>query len=528
MGSKKLQVWLPLILSGVMVVGMMIGFGLRDKSINNIFLSSGKKSSIQEAMDLVKNKYVDPIKTDSLNQIIIDQFLSQLDPHSVFIPATDLKEVNEELMGNFQGIGVEFQLFNDTMNIVNVIKNGPSEKAGLMIGDEIIKVNDTILLAGQKIAADKIRKHLRGLEGSTVKLTLLRDGKLKDVVITRGNIPVSSIDAAYIVAPAVGYIRINKFAENTYREFMNNLENLQKQGMQKLILDLRGNGGGILSEAVNMADEFLSDDKLIVYTEGEHSPRQEYRCKRDGLFETGSLIVLVDETSASASEVLTGALQDWDRATIIGRRTFGKGLVQQQFTLSDGSAVRLTIARYYTPLGRNIQKPYNKGKENYEEELLNRFHDGELVKPDLSAVKGKPFKTPKGHLVYGGGGITPDIFIPFDTAHMGLAYMNLFRKNVLANFVYHHYKEHVTVFKPIKTVNELMEKFKPAEKEWVEFKAFAAKDSISIDNIKPKEKEDLLQRMQALMGRQLFNNEGYFEVLNHHDDAIEKALGSLK
>ena len=528
MGSKKLQIWLPLILSIVMVIGMMIGFQLRDKSISSSFWSSGKKSSVQEVMDLVKNKYVDDIKADSINQIIIDQFLSQLDPHSVYIPAVELKDVNEELMGNFQGIGVEFQMFNDTLNIVNVIKGGPSEKAGILVGDEIIKVNDTVQLAGKKISPDNIRKQLRGLEGSSVKVTILRESVLKDIIITRGTIPVSSIDAAYIIAPSVGYIRVNKFAEHTYREFMNNLENLQKQGMQKLILDLRGNGGGLLSEAINMADEFLDEDKLIVYTEGNHSTRKEYHCQRDGLFEKGALVVLVDETSASASEVLTGALQDWDRATIIGRRTFGKGLVQQQFSLSDGSAVRLTIARYYTPLGRNIQKSYSSGKEKYEAELFNRFHDGELVKPDSSKLHGKPYKTPNGHTVYGGGGITPDIFIPYDTANMELGNVKMYRKNILGNFVYSMYKQQATSFKSLKSTDELMQKFKPNDQNWQQLVSFAAKDSIRLDTAKPKEKEHLLQHMQALMARQLFRNEGYFEVINRYDEALHKALGSLK
>ena len=528
MASKKLQIWLPLILSLIMVIGMIIGFQLRDKSINNNFWASGKKSSVQEVMDLVNSKYVDNVKTDSIDQIIIEQFLSNLDPHSVYIPATNLKEVNEELMGKFEGIGVEFRMFNDTMNIVNIIKDGPSEKAGIMIGDEIIKVNDSIQLAGKKIGTDNIRKHLRGLEGSSVKVSILRNGVMKDITITRGTIPVSSIDAAYLIEPTVGYVRINKFAENTYREFMNNLENLQKQGMQKLILDLRENGGGLLNEAINMADEFLDGNKLIVYTEGIHSPRKEYHCERDGLFEKGALVVLVDETSASASEVLAGALQDWDRATIIGRRTFGKGLVQLQYSLSDGSAVRLTIARYFTPLGRNIQKSYSNGKEKYEEELLNRYHDGELIKQDSSKLQGTPFKTPKGHIVYGGGGITPDIFIPYDTSNMSINNLKLYKKDVLSNFVYNLFRQQSDFFRSFKNTNELTQKFNLSESVWQQFRSFAKKDSVVLDNVKPKEKFELLQHIQALMARQIFRNEGYFEVMNKYDDAIQKALGSLK
>ncbi len=361
MGSKKLQVWLPLLFAVTMVAGIYIGYGLNGNGGGRFFTLSGS-SALQEVLELVKDRYVDPVPADSINQVAIDEVLSHLDPHSVFIPASELKEVNEDLMGNFQGIGVEFQLFSDTVNVVSVIKGGPAANAGIQVGDALLRVNDSILLAGKKIKTDDIRKQLRGPAGSTVKVTILRNGVIKNIFIKRGNIPVPSVDAAYMIAPQTGYLRINKFGERTYEEFMQQMEKLQKQGMSQLILDLRGNGGGLMNEATAIADEFLDGEKLIVYTQGNKSPRTEYRCKKDGLFEKGKLIVLVDETSASASEVLTGALQDWDRAVIVGRRTFGKGLVQQQFQLSDGSALRLTVARYYSPLGRNIQKPYTAGK----------------------------------------------------------------------------------------------------------------------------------------------------------------------
>jgi len=524
MGSKKLQIWLPLLFSIIMVLGMIIGYQIKGNTKSSPFFGSSKSSALQEVLDLVNAKYVDSLPTDSINGVVIDELLSKLDPHSVYIPASSFTEVNDELMGNFQGIGVEFQIFNDTVNVVHVIKDGPSDKAGIMVGDAFIKANDSIMLTYKKIKSDDIRKQLRGSIGSSVKITLLRNGSLKNITIKRGNIPVPSIDAAYIIAPQTGYIRINKFADRTYEAFMQHLEMLQKQGMHKLILDLRGNGGGLMSEATSIADEFLDGDKLIVYTEGNKSPRNEYRCRKEGLFEKGDLVVLVDETSASASEVLSGALQDWDRATIIGRRTFGKGLVQQQFQLSDGSAVRLTVARYFTPLGRNIQKPYNKGKEKYQEELMNRFHDGEVIKCDTIKPVGASFKTPAGHLVYGGGGITPDLFVPLDTTSMSVMAAKLYYNNVLSNFVYKYYMQHKNELLTIKSTSEFIKQFNPSENQWQLLSKFALQDSLPLNKVTNTEKLDILLHVKALMARQLFGTEGYFEVLNLTDNAIKKAM----
>ena len=440
---KKLQVWLPLLFAIVMMVGMLIGFRLRGNIRSTGFFLPRKETPVEEVMDLIHMNYVDSVSTDTLGDNAIQGMLTHLDPHSVYIPAVDLGEVNEDLEGNFEGIGVEFQIFDDTVNIMNVLPGGPSDKAGLKIGDKFLRVGDSVV-AGNGITNEKIRKLLRGPGASQVTVTLLRasiPGKPINVTINRGTIPLPSVDVAYMIDRETGYIRINKFSETTHREFAEALMGLQKQGLQRLILDLRGNGGGIVGESIEIADEFLDDDKLIVYTQGVHSPKVEYRCKRDGLFEKGKLALLTDEGTASASEILTGAMQDWDRATIIGRRTFGKGLVQQQYQLSDGSALRLTVSRYYTPTGRSIQKPYDKGLDVYNEEVLNRFHDGEVLHGDTTAHTGPAYKTlgPEHRTVYGGGGITPDIFVSFDTSTLSRTITSLYVDGTLNRFIYTYY-----------------------------------------------------------------------------------------
>jgi len=529
MGSKKLQVWLPLLFAGVMVVGMWLGYQLRENTGGGIgFLTNSKSNSLQEILNLVQNKYVDTVSVDSLKETAIEEMLTHLDPHSIYIPASELQEVNEDMQGNFMGIGVEFQIFSDTVNVVNVIKDGPSFTAGVEIGDKIIKVNDTITIAGKKIKPDDVKKYLRGPGGSSVKITVLRNGALKTLAIERGIIPLLSVDVAYMIDSTTGFIHINKFSETTYPEFMGAMEKLQQNHLEKLVIDLRGNGGGILQQAANIADEFLDNDKMIVYTQGSKVPKSEYRCSRDGVFEKGRLTVLVDETSASASEILSGALQDWDRATIIGRRTFGKGLVQQQFPLTDGGALRLTIARYYTPLGRNIQKPYNKGIDNYEDELMERFHDGEVVHGDTSVPKGPAFKTKAGHIVYGGGGITPDIFIPFDTTAQPKQVLELYMKGTLNNFVYQYYMQHKAFIQTLKTPLDLYKQFKPAEKEWQQLSAFAMKDTVDLSTVSATAKADLLKRFQSLLARQVWRAEGYYEVNNENDPMIKKAVEAMK
>jgi carboxyl-terminal processing protease len=528
MTNKRLHVWLPLLFSIIMVLGMVIGYRLRENTGVKGFFTISTKSPMQEVLDLIKMRYVDEVKVDSISDKAINDLLHQLDPHSVYISSRDIEYVNDDLRGNFSGIGIEFQMFYDTVNVINVLPAGPSEKAGVLVGDKLVRVNDSIAVAGKNLKPDDIRRLLRGQSKTNIKLALLRDGKVVVVTVSRGTISVPSVDAAYMMSPGIGFIHITKFGETTYREFMQALEKLQAQKMEKLVLDLRGNGGGLLSQAVNIADEFLDYNKLIVYTQGKNVPKYEYRCKREGLFEKGGLVLLVDEGSASASEVLGGALQDWDRATIVGRRTFGKGLVQEQFELNDGSALRLTVARYFSPLGRNIQKPYTEGYNKYEEEVLDRFHNGEVLKGDTTKKAGPAYKTPKGRIVYGGGGITPDIYVAFDTASMGKEALKLYIKGTLSNFIYTYYVRHKQQFKQYNSTEELATKYSAGDDEWSALKDFARRDTINLALVKPKDKADIMKRIPALIARQMWRQEGYYEVLNRSDSFVTKALQVIK
>ncbi|ULQ57024.1 S41 family peptidase [Flavihumibacter rivuli] len=524
-GRNKLQVWLPLLFAVIMVIGMILGYKLRDntQTAKSLFHFSTRRSPIQEVLDLVMLKYVDRISTDTLGNDAIQDMLAKLDPHSNYIPAVHLKEVNEDLQGNFQGIGIEFQIFDDTVNVLSVLIGGPSDQAGLQVGDKFIRVGDSSVTKG--ITSEKIKKMLRGPAGSEVTTTILRNGQEKKVTITRGTIPLPSLDAAYMIQPGIGYIRLGKFSETTYEEFMAALEDLLGKGMKSMMLDLRDNGGGILTEAVDIADEFLDGDKLIVYTEGSHMPRQDYRCKRKGLFETGKVVVLTDENTASASEVLAGALQDWDRAEIVGRRSFGKGLVQEQYNLSDGSALRLTVARYYTPSGRSIQKPYDKGVDAYEQDIIDRYNHGELVNQDSNKVSnGKAYKTSKGRTVYGGGGIMPDYFVAFDTSTISDQLASLYRTNAISNFTYLYYVRNIQRMNQFKSPVDFAKGFEWTENDWKDFLVFAAADKGSLKGIPAKDRQFLLQRMKGLLARYRWRSSGYFQVMNTWDETLKKAL----
>jgi carboxyl-terminal processing protease len=529
MSKKKLQVWLPLIFSVVMITGMFFGFKLHQETGGSNFFHRDKKTSLQQALDLIKNKYVDKVGLDSLQDDAITEVMNHLDPHSVYIPASDVEAANEELQGNFEGIGIEFNRFNDTVHVLYVIPNGPSDKAGLQIGDKIIKVNDSSLV-NKGLLNDDIKGMIRGEEGTKVKLTVLRDNTIQYYVVQRGTIPLPSMDASYMISSNIGYIKLNKFSETTYREFMQAMENLKKQGMQKLILDLRGNPGGFVEQATNIADEFLSGDKLIVYTQGANVARKEYDAGKEGVFEDGKLAVLVDELTASASEILTGALQDWDRATIIGRRTYGKGLVQGQYELNDGSALRLTIARYYTPSGRSIQKPYNQGKKIYDEDILDRYEHGELFSADSIhySKNQRAYKTKGGRTVYGGGGIVPDIFVPLDTSKIGRSVSLLYLNGRFSNFIYKYYIDHLGQFDQYKSPGDFAARYQTSEDVWNRLVNEALKDSIKLNNVPPQDKKNIEDQIKAYLARLKWRTQGYYQVSNSFDPAVQQAVEVLK
>ncbi len=525
--SKKTQIWLPLLLSLSMIAGMYFGYKMRDNMPGKNFFSTEKRRPVQEILDLISNKYVDDVSLANITDTAINAMLNKLDPHSIFIPSEELQGVNEDIAGRFFGIGVEFNILEDTINILQVLPDGPGFKAGLKIGDKFIKVEDSAV-AGKKITSERVRKLLRGEMGSQVKVTVLRNGVQKIFTIIRDMIPVSSVDASYMITNGTGYIKLNKFSQSTYREFMQALEGLQSKGLRKLILDLRGNGGGVLEEATSIADEFLDGDKLITYTQGKHFPKKEYRCQRPGLFEKGDLVVLADEGTASASEVLIGALQDWDRATVIGRRSFGKGLVQEQYDLSDGSALRLTIARYYTPIGRSIQRSYSNGEQAYYDDINKRFHDGEVTNKDsIKNDTSKVYKTKNGRTVYGGGGITPDIFVALDTSDYSPEISKLYVKGTISDFAYKFYLQNQITLSNYKTPADFSKNFSFSDNYWAYFTSLATKDTIQLSGISAKEKEELIKRIKSSLARQMWRNEGYFEVNNVNDDAVNKALEVL-
>lgn len=529
MRNKKLQVWLPLIFSVVMIAGMFFGFKLHQQTGSREgFFKRDRRSSLQEALDLIQNRYVDSIGIDSLQDNAMEGLMTHLDPHSVYIPATNLGEANEDIIGNFQGIGVEFNIFEDTVHVLYVVPKGPSDDAHLQIGDRILKVDDSSIIS-KTLPSQSIRKMIRGKGGTKVKLTILRNGAIQDFNVTRGTIPIPSLDAAYMIDSATGYIKLNKFAETTYTEFMDAMKGLQQRGLKSLVLDIRGNGGGLINQTVAIADEFLDDNKLIVYTQGTNTPKREYRASKEGVFEKGKLSVLVDELSASASEILAGALQDWDRATIIGRRTFGKGLVQEQYDLSDGSALRLTVARYFTPSGRSIQRPYDKGKKIYMEELYNRYQNGEMMSADsIHTNKNKAYKTKGGKTVYGGGGIAPDMFVPIDSSLFIQSVTRLYLDGRFNNFVYQYYIQNLPEWNKYKTPADFAIRYQNSADAWNRLVDYAQKDSINLKNIPAKDKKEVQDRIKAYLARFRWRTQGYYQVSNRYDATVLKAVGAIQ
>ncbi len=475
-------------------------------------------------------QYVDTVNRTQLENKTILSMLKSLDPHSDFIPAADFEAVNEPLEGNFDGIGVEFNLINDTIRVVTPIIGGPSEKLGIKAGDKIIRVNGKNV-AGIKITNKQVFEKLRGKSGSMVTVSILRN-TIKNAIdfkITRGKIPIYSIDVAYMLMPGIGFIKISRFASTTYDEYIKAFNELTKQGMKKLVIDLRGNGGGFLKTAVELVDEFLMDGLQIVYTEGRAHPKKVYNATSRGGFENNGLVVLIDEGSASASEIVAGALQDNDRATIIGRRSFGKGLVQDQIDLPDGSAVRLTIARYYTPTGRCIQKPYDKSLDAYYNEEYERYEHGEFYNADSMKVdKSKKFITPGGKVVYGGGGIVPDIFVSLDTLKFSHLVNKLSYTGALNTFVFEFTDQHRSeLLATYKTAADFILKYKVGQAEVSALKKYLAQNKMADVTISEQE-AGFSMLVKAMIGRNLFDKDAYYPILYQNDSAVLKAIAVLK
>ena len=480
---------------------------------------------------LIDNFYVDTTNIDKVTEDAIVAALKELDPHSAYISKKDVDKANEPLVGSFEGIGVTFQLIRDTITVISPVAGGPSEKVGIMAGDKFIKIDGEESF-GKKIDNEYVQKHLRGKKGTKVTVSVKRgnDPELIDFEITRDKIPLNSINAAYMLDKHVGYIKLDRFAQESTQEFKDAFTKLQAQGMESLIFDLRGNTGGYLNTAIELVDQFLDENKLIVFTEGIHSPRQEWKSKAAGLYTKGKLVVLIDEGSASASEILSGAIQDHDRGVVIGRRSFGKGLVQRPFNLPDGAQIRLTTSRYHTPSGRCIQRPYEKGVEDYAKEMTKRLEHGEYYHADsIHFPDSLKYKTDGGRTVYGGGGIMPDLFIPVDTAYNSKLYTNLVRKGALSRFTTDYSLKHREEMRKQYPDFEQFNKDFVVSQDLVDgLKAAAEEAKVKWDDEQFKHSEKfILLQMKALIARNVWETQEYYRVMASEDAGVQKALEIL-
>jgi carboxyl-terminal processing protease len=523
---RRITILLPLICGVMLAAGLLIGVNLGSGSGNS---SPGSPlNKVRAVLDFVDAHYVDTIDANALTDRTVEALLEQLDPHSGYSTAEERKAMNEPLEGKFEGIGIEYNILRDSLTVVAVIPGGPSEKAGLQPGDRLVRAGGQQLTGKTGIADGNIRKQLRGAAGTAVKIELFRRGNsgLLTYNVTRGSIPIRSVDAVYMLNAQTGYIRLVRFADKSREELVTAAQTLQQKGMKSLVLDLRGNGGGYLHAAVEICDEFLANGKMIVYTQGRTEGRVDYKATAEGQFEKLPLAVLIDQHSASASEVVAGAIQDNDRGIVVGRRSFGKGLVQQEQTLSDGSGFRLTIARYYTPTGRCIQKPYTPGDEEaYRAEDYNRYRNGELLSADsIRFADSLKFKTPGGKTVYGGGGIMPDVFVPVDTSRRSLWLSELMYENTFTFFALDYAAAHKT---------ELQKKGREAF-----IKSFEITPTIVAEFFKhtgaernPDEEARLREQfhryLKSYIGRSVWNDEGFFPVWNSGDPVIEAAVKAL-
>lgn len=527
--NKLKAILTPVIIVLAIMLGMFIN-SLFDKQQanmgqqNNYMAVPGNK--LDMILGMINYSYVDSVDINKIEEEAIPLLMKDLDPHTVYIPAKDMPRVNEEMTGNFGGIGVQFYKYLDTVTVVKIVPGGPAEKAGLLDGDRIIQVDDSVV-AGKNMSTDKIMEMMRGEIGSNVGLSIVRRGAKSPFTksVTRGSIPVKSVDVAYMLDDTTGYIKVKIFGMNTYNEFTQSLAALEKQGMQKLVIDLRGNEGGILPVAIRMINEFLADQKLILYTQGKASPRMDYNSNGKGKYQALPLTVLIDEFSASASEIFAGAIQDNDRGTIIGRRSFGKGLVQEQRPLPDGSAVRLTVARYYIPSGRSIQKPYDEGKEKYYNDIYNRLLHGEFEQKDSIHFDEKlKFQTVGGRTVYGGGGVMPDIFVPADTNGNSRYLNTVSRKQYLYEYTFDFMDRHRANMKDIKDHKQLLNylsKYNLVN----EMVAYAEKRGLKPDPKGIRDSYDIMDvTIKAFIGRHVLDDNGFYPIFNMKDQTVEKAL----
>ena len=482
-------------------------------------------------MYLIDNFYVDTANSDKLVEEAIVAVLKELDPHSAYISKKDVEKANEPLVGSFEGIGVTFQLIRDTITVISPTAGGPSEKVGIMTGDKFIKIDGEDAF-GKKVNNEYVQKHLRGKKGSKVTVSVMRSGdpELIDFEIIRDKIPLNSINAAFMLNDQIGYIKLDQFARDSDEEFKKAFAKLSSQGMKSLVFDLRGNTGGFLSTAIELVDEFLTEDKLIVFQEGLHQPRQEWRSTSNGLFTKGNLVVLIDEGSASASEILSGAIQDHDRGVVIGRRSFGKGLVQQPKSLPDGSIIRLTTARYHTPTGRCIQRPYEDGVEEYHKEMLKRLENGEYFHADsIHFPDSLKYKTDGGRTVYGGGGIMPDIFIPVDTSFNSKLYTNLVRKGALNRFTTDYALQHRDeMLKKYADFAQFNKEFTVGDDLIVGLKKVGEENKVEWNEEEFARSEKFIRlQVKALIARNVYEMQQYYEVMLAEDNGVQKAIEIL-
>ena len=531
--NDSLRIWTPLLFAVIMIAGMTIGFKLRDSLRNKRDIETiiYRNDRLEQLIDLINEKYVDTVNINSIYQDAVTGILSHLDPHTVYISADQVENVNEDLEGGFYGIGVEFVIVRDTIQVTSVMPGGPAERVNVQVGDQLVKVGDSIV-AGKKISSGQIIKMLKGKQHTKVILTLKQPfvAGTRKVEIERDIVPILSVDAGIMLDANTGYIKINRFSATTYDEFTDALTKLKRQNMEDLVLDLRDNPGGYLDAATLIADELISGRKLLVYTQGKRSYKTEYKAGEKNGFENGRLVVLVDENSASASEILAGAVQDWDRGVIAGRRTFGKGLVQEQYDLSDGAALRLTIAKYYTPSGRCIQRTYAKGKSAYTEDYYHRFQTGELMGFDTLAVGDTiPYYTANKRVVYGGGGIKPDVYIPYDTTRIAIPVLSMLTSDALGNIMWDYYLRNRDSLR-YRSMGDFEMRFKGEDTVIAMYlrslPAGERKDAETVLKV-PVNNQLFRLHMKAQFARYMFRGDGYYQVLAQDDDEIQRALQIL-